>query len=181
MHPIQTPRLLVRRYTPDDLAGFLDYQGRPEVIRFSSGPMSAEAAAEYLASQNTAGDGSMGAWHGFAVEHLADGKLIGEVGFWVDNGPEEKADLGFQLHPDYHGRGYAFEAASALLEHAFTRLSFRRITAGCSARNLASLKLIERLGMRREGYFIQSKTIHGELHDEIHHALLRSEWLARQP
>ncbi|MCW3060900.1 MAG: hypothetical protein JWQ02_2721 [Capsulimonas sp.] len=83
------------------------------------------------------------------------------------------------FHPDYHGQGYATEAAEALLKFLFGDLAAHRVTSGCDARNTASVRLMERLGLRREGHLVQSQFSNGELRDEYLYALLRGEWLAR--
>lgn len=87
--------------------------------------------------------------------------------------------MGWSFHPAYQGRGYATEAARVLLAYAFNKRGLRRVTSDCDARNAASLRLMERLGMRREGHLRQSRLTGDEWHDEYLYALLRDEWLAR--
>ena len=94
--------------------------------------------------------------------------MVGDVGLFLPKKPEDEGDLGFQFHPAGHGRGYAREAAEALIRHGFLGLRLRRITAGCDADNAASRRLIERLGMER----LLTK---GE---GLAYALTREAWLA---
>jgi RimJ/RimL family protein N-acetyltransferase len=88
-----------------------------------------------------------------------------------------QAELGWVLHPDHAGHGYATEAVRALLRLCFEELGLRRVTANCFAANEASWRLMERVGMRRELYTVR-ESLHrsGEWLDGIGYALLADEW-----
>ncbi|HEV2887627.1 MAG TPA: GNAT family protein [Jatrophihabitans sp.] len=88
-----------------------------------------------------------------------------------------QAELGWVFHPDYAGRGYATEAVRELIRICFTDLGLRRVTAGCFADNEASWRLMERVGMRREGYAV-GDSLHrsGRWLDGMTYALLADEW-----
>ena len=91
-----------------------------------------------------------------------------------------QAELGWVLHPDHAGRGYATEAVRELLRICFEDLKLRRITGHCFAENNASRRLFERVGMRRETYTVRD-SLHrsGEWLDGVGYALLSDEWHAR--
>jgi len=182
MIPTATERLFVRRMAPGDIDDFLAYQTHPEVMRYQPyEPATPESAARFLAKQAAAGEpGDGGAYLAFAVEHKVGRRMIGEVSIEVFPKAQSRGGVGWSFHPDYHGRGYAFEAAGALLEFGFSHLGLRRLTTFCDVRNAASWRLMERLGMRREGHTRQSMLLRGEWQDEYHYALLRDEWLARR-
>ncbi|MES2658676.1 MAG: GNAT family N-acetyltransferase [Verrucomicrobiota bacterium] len=176
--PIQTARLEIRRFVNEDLADYLAYQTAPEVLEFMpNGPMSESEAVEFIGQQAGLAEGEKGHYHAFAVFHPEDGKVIGDVGFYLHAGAENGGDMGFQIHPAYHGKGYASEAAAAVLRYGFVQLGLARITSGCDARNTSSFRLLERLGMRREGHLVQSRTTKGAVHDEFLYAMLREEFL----
>jgi RimJ/RimL family protein N-acetyltransferase len=71
------------------------------------------------------------------------------------------------------------EAATALLRLGFGELGLHRLTAKCSARNAASARLMERLGMRREGHLVGTRLVKGEWRDELVYAMLADEWVRR--
>lgn len=171
---ITTDRLLIRRFRPDDWQDLHEYLSDPNVVRFE--PYEPFTPSE---SQNAAIVRSQS--NAFWAVCLKDaGKLVGNLYF------EKQAldiwELGYVFNVHYQGKGYATEAAKALLNYAFCELGARRIVASCDPRNLPSWKLLERLGMRREGHHIQSgyfKTdTHGNplWHDTYEYALLASEW-----
>lgn len=105
-----------------------------------------------------------------------DAKMIGEVGINLLPKAQSKGEIGWSLHPNYQGYGYATEAAQVLLTYGFAQRKLHRITSICDTRNTASFRLMERLGMRREGHLRQSQFMKGAWQDEYIYALLLDEW-----
>lgn len=116
-----------------------------------------------------------------------DGEIIGDAMIWVQDAWSQaevmakaggvQASLGWVLHPDWTGQGYATEAVRELLRICFEDLGLRRVTADCFAENEASWRLMERVGMRREGHTVRD-SLHrsGEWLDGYAYALLVDEW-----
>ena len=113
-----------------------------------------------------------------AVTPLSGGRVLGEVMLMWRSQEHQQAELGFVFHPDFHGQGYAYEAAAAMLGLGYQEFGFHRIFARCDARNMASYKLLERLGLRREAHFLHNELVKGEWSDELQYALLQTEWAA---
>ena len=192
-----TDRLRLRRFVPADLRDYLAYQTHPESLRYLStaAPKTEAEAIDYLQRQSALEIGDEGGWLGFAVELRSAGRMIGEVGVYLQPRkasplqagqptPPEYAgqgDIGSSLHPDYWRQGYATEAARALLAYVFEERRLHRVTSGCDARNVASFRLMERLGMRREAHFRQSHFADGAWQDQYLYALLRDEWWGKRP
>ena len=180
MEVLVTERLIVRQARETDLPDFLAYRNHPESLRLQPiKPMTEEAAATFLAKQSSLDLGSATGWIMLAVELRETGQMVGEVGLFLSPEPKSEGDLGWSIHPDFQRRGYATEAVPNLLAYAFEKRALHRVTANCDARNTASFRIMERLGMRREGHFRQSGFANGDWHDEYLYALLREEWLAR--
>jgi RimJ/RimL family protein N-acetyltransferase len=78
------------------------------------------------------------------------------------------------FNPEHHGRGYATEAASAVLDLAFETFGLHRITGSLEARNAASARVLEKLGMRREAHLVENELVKGEWQSEIVYARLRA-------
>jgi RimJ/RimL family protein N-acetyltransferase len=181
LETVFTERLIVRRPVESDLHDFLAYRNHPENLKYQPiAPTTEEEASAFLARMAVAEFGDTGGWQMFAVELKSEGRMIGEVGVYLSPHPESRGDLGWSFHPDCHGYGYATEAAQVLLRYVFEERGLHRVTAGCDARNTPSFRLMERLGMRREAYFVQSQFADGAWHDTVAYALLRDEWDARQ-
>ncbi|MBH8573026.1 GNAT family N-acetyltransferase [Nostocaceae cyanobacterium CENA369] len=181
IEPVVTKQLIIRRMAQTDLLDFLAYQTHPEVLRYMPvEPLTQERAIDFLARQAVVEIGDEGGYIVFAVHHIADAKIIGEVGINLLPKAQSKGEIGWSLHPNYQGRGYATQAAQVLLNYGFAQRNLHRITSICDTRNTASYMLMERLGMRREGHLKQSQLIKGLWQNEYIYALLREEWLFQQ-
>jgi RimJ/RimL family protein N-acetyltransferase len=104
--------------------------------------------------------------------------VIGDLLVQAGQLADRQAEIGWVLNPAYHGRGLATEAARELLVLAFAELRMHRVWAQLDPRNDASVRLCERLGMRREAYFREDIWFKGEWGDTAVYALLAAEWQA---
>ena len=145
---LQTPRLLLREFTKDDLDAFALIMADPEVMRFSlSGPQSKEVAKHYLEHRiihhyQTYG---YGLW---AVVY--EGILIGLAGLIAQEiDGEKKIELGYRFHPHYWGKGLATEAGLAILQYAFEVLKLNEVISIIDPLNIRSLRVAERVGMTK--------------------------------
>jgi aminoglycoside 6'-N-acetyltransferase len=173
------PRVVLRRFRPQDGAEFVAYRSNAEVARYQGwdAPYSAEAGERFIRQMMTAHPDTPGEWFQFAVALRATGPLIGDCAAMPRADDPRQCEIGFTIAPEYQGRGYATEAVRLLLGYLFAR-GKHRITAVCDARNAASVAVLERLAMRREGHLRQSTWAKGEWTDDLLYALLQDEWQA---
>lgn len=155
--PISTERLTLRLMTMADVDAVHAYQSREDVCRFLlHGPRDrervAEAVAEYAAATRLEHDGDY--WE-LAIERTADGRVMGHVYFAVVDAASAHAEIGWTLHPDFQGLGYATEAARAMLQVAVADLRMHRVRAELDPRNEASIALCRRLGMTQEAGLVE--------------------------
>lgn len=115
------------------------------------------------------------------IEHSDIGRVIGDVMLYFRSAQHRSGEVGWVLHPAYAGRGLATEAAHAVLHLAFDTLGLHRVVARVDTRNDASLRLCERLGMRREAHLVENEWFKGGWSDEINFALLEDEWSRQHP
>jgi RimJ/RimL family protein N-acetyltransferase len=106
------------------------------------------------------------------------GLVIGDVVLMWRSREHATAEIGYVFHPDHRGQGFATEAVGALLDIAFVTYRLHRVTARIDARNLASLRLAERVGMRQEAHLVENEWFKGAWSDEIDFAMLQREWLS---
>jgi ribosomal-protein-alanine N-acetyltransferase len=144
---LSTERLIVRPFRENDYQDLHEYLSRPEIYRFErGGPISLKKAREF------ARDWARGRnfWAAVLKENH---KLIGHVSFFSE-GPEylKTWQIGFIFNPVYQNNGYCSEASLAVIKHAFHKLGAHRIIAHCSPENVPSWKVLEKCGMKREGY-----------------------------
>ncbi|RAN71859.1 GNAT family N-acetyltransferase [Bacillus sp. SRB_336] len=182
-YPLTTKRLVLRRFTADDLAPYYAYQRLPETTRYLlSGPRSYVQCMARIAKYVDDPFAGPGDWATFAVERAGQPGLVGELALkWSPGGQSEKGngservgEIGWTLAPEAQGHGYATEAAQAVLDLAIDELGFHRVEARLDARNSASAAICERLGMRREGVLRDNMYLKGEWTSEAIYAVLRS-------
>ncbi len=178
--PIRTDRLLLRPHRATDHGWLLDLYGRADVARFLlDEPWTAELATRRLAERvDRAGLGEPAGALALVVEH--DGAPVGDVALWLTDRERGVAEIGWVLHPEAGGRGLATEAVRAVLDRAFAHHGLHRVVAQMDARNTASDRLAERLGMQREAHLRQDWWCKGEWTDTLVYALLATDPAARR-
>jgi len=177
---LESERLLLRRFADRDLLAFLAYLNDPLVARYQTWESYGEQQArDVIEGQKNLDPGLPGHWFTFALELKETGALVGHIALKTLE-DHRQAEIGFTLAREYHGKGLAFEAASRVLDYVFTNLEMHRVVAIADCENKRSVALLNRLGMRREGHFIQNIWFKGKWGDEYHYAILREEWLERK-
>jgi RimJ/RimL family protein N-acetyltransferase len=179
-YPLETERLLLRPFVAEDFEALLAIYSRAEVARYLySGPMSEDEVRASL--ERKIGQTAIRAERenlSLAVVLKATSELIGACTLFYLSSLHRQGEIGFVFHPDHHGRGFATEAARLLLRLAFEELDLHRVIGRLEARNTASARVLERLGMRQEAHFVENEFVKGEWQSELVFALLAREWRA---
>ena len=172
--PIETDRLIIRKFRPDDFTELYDYLSDINVVKYEPyEPYTLEETrreAEFRSNSDEY----------FAVTMKGEGRLIGNL--YLGKREFDTYELGYVFNRDWQMCGYATEAAKALLEYTFATLKAHRVVAKCNALNYRSYKLMERLGMRREAelkknvYFKKDAFGKPVWQDTLQYAILRNEW-----
>ena len=139
--------MLIRRFKADDWRDLYEYLSQEEVVRYEPYEAFTQEASQREAERR-AGDPAF-----WAVCLRDCGKLIGNI--YLSEQEFDAWELGYVFNKNFQGMGYATEAARALLDDAFANQTARRVVARCNPLNGASWRLLERLGFRREGYFVR--------------------------
>lgn len=180
--PLATERLLLRPFTSDDLDDLYAIYSRPEVVRYLYTDVQSRDEVREVLSRKVGqtqlaeeGDGLTLAMMLPKAEGTRTG-VIGEVVLRWRSAQHRQGEIGFVLHPAYHGRGLAREASARILGLAFREAGLHRVYGRADARNAASAALMRRLGMRQEAHLIQNEVFKGEWSDEVVFAMLEDEW-----
>jgi RimJ/RimL family protein N-acetyltransferase len=175
--PFSTERLVLRLFTADDLDDMYAYQGLDEVARYlPRSALTRDQCAQSLARRAT---GTAWAEDGddlvLAVCRADGPGVVGEIVLKLASAHERQAEIGWIFNPAYGGRGYAGEAARAAASLAFDALGIHRLYARLDALNTASVRVCERLGMRREAHLVENHLDGDRWGDEYIYATLASE------
>jgi len=182
-HPpfrLETDRLLLRPFAPSDHEAMHAIYSRPDVVELLyEGPHDEDEVQRRLELKiNQRQIDGPGDTLRLAVLLKANGRVVGDVVLtWIDN-EYRQGEIGFVLHPDHHGKGYTTEAARLLLRVAFDVLGLHRVFGRTEVRNVASIKVMEKLGMRREADFVENEFVKDEWQSEVVYAILDREWKA---
>ena len=148
---IETKRLIIRSFIENDWADLFEYLSLKQIYTYEPGKPITIDESKQIAKDRSKGDDF------YAVVLKENMKMIGHF-FLQKMQPEHFMtwELGFIFNPIYHNQGYASESAIILVHYAFRVIKAHRIIANCSPENIASWKLLEKIGMRREGYFMKN-------------------------
>ena len=173
-------RLILREFSHADFQDVHAYSSNIENIKYMiRGPNSEEDTIEFLDDCIENIDKKPRKQYDFAVTLKENGKVIGGCGIYLNDSLEEGM-LGWILHKDYWKKGYMTEAGKELVKFAFEDLNLHRLYATCDAENYGSYRVMENLGMRREGHIIKNRKFAGFTdvwHDEFFYGLLQEEWI----
>lgn len=183
MSMIETERLILRPFLLTDAEDVFEYLEQPMVNCFASMKLNsleeAKAAVQEKAKETE---------YLFAITLKENGKVIGEIESHpeanppVEGAPADTFGQCWMLNKDYHGKGYAYEAAHAFFEYLFSEKGARRIYAYTEDYNISSQKLCEKLGMRREGTFMEFVSFVNDVdgnpiyENTMQYAILKKEW-----
>jgi RimJ/RimL family protein N-acetyltransferase len=175
---LETDRLLLRSFRITDLEDFHAYRSDPRVAQYQGWdvPYKLETAQAFIDEMVRAQPGTPGKWFQAAIELKSSKTLLGDCAFHIVANDTRQAYIGFTLAVAYWRKGYAEEACRRLLEYLFGELNLHRVVAECDVDNIASLKLLEQLGFRREAHLIQNIWFKGAWGSEFHYAMLEYEW-----
>jgi RimJ/RimL family protein N-acetyltransferase len=176
--PIETERLTLRPFAEADFDAFYEIHSNVEVARWLYHDARTEAETrEHLARKIAATAWSGEAdWLSCAVLVRETGDLVGDIGMNWLSVEHKTGEIGFLFNPRFQGNGYATEAAGALVSWGFDGAGLHRVIGRTEARNVASARVLEKLGMRREGHLVENEWVKGEWQSELVYAILEREW-----
>lgn len=183
MLKLETSRLLLRHLSQEDVSAFSEYRSDPEIARYQGWgtPFTEEQAEEFIDQMKDVVPGEAGQWLQLGMELKTTGALIGDVAFQVIKDSHRQAEIGMTLSRPYHKQGFGYEAVSALVDYLFYDLKVHRVIANCDPENHSAHSLLERVGFRREGLFVESLWYKGYWASELWFALLDREWNETHP
>jgi ribosomal-protein-alanine N-acetyltransferase len=180
LKPVETKRLRLRRVRMDDAAALLAYATDPRVVQhtFYSRDMPLSAMRSYLREViDRYWRDEPGQW---AITLHGSDEAIGLVGFGEGSSRHRTGEIGYELHPNYWGQGYATEAVHAVLAYGFERKLYR-IEARIFANNSASIAVARRVGLTYEGTHRAAVWVRGKPIDIAIYALLRPDYKRSTP
>ena len=175
--PSETERLILRPLTQNDLDFIFRHFSDPQVNQYllDEPPITDLAGAQEIVNFYVDGVGKP--YNRWVLERKSDGQPLGTCGFHKWDQRYFRAEIGYDLSPEFWRQGYMSEALQAAIQNGFTQMGLNRIEALVYVENQASLKLLGKLGFKREGILRDYFCMNGIFYDHVFLSLLRSEWI----
>jgi ribosomal-protein-alanine N-acetyltransferase len=174
---LTSDRLILRDFKMSDLSGVHRYASDPEVTRFMEwGPNTIDESRDFIRMAISFQKDKPRRHFDLAIVTKPDNCLIGGCGLYITSPHSREAFIGYCLRKDSWGKGYATEVAKRLLAFGFKELALHRIFATCDTDNVASARVLEKVGMQLEGRHRENKRISNKWRDSLLYAILEHEW-----
>jgi ribosomal-protein-alanine N-acetyltransferase len=171
---LETDRLVLRRLEADDLEAVFEYASDPKVAQYTSWPAHAtiDDSSDFLNYVlERYAKGEVAPWG-----VVREGKVVGTCGFLDWYVHSSRAEIGYALSSKYWGQGLMTEAVGKVIGFGFRTMALNRIQGRCEVENIASIRVMEKAGMRREGVLRQHEYSEGRYLDIVMYSILRREW-----
>lgn len=177
---LMTDRLILRRISPKDKEDMFAYSHSAEITRYLlwEPHPDVEYTGQYIDYLQERYD--LGDFYDWAVTFREGGRMIGTCGFTQIDTVNDTAEIGYVINGAFAGQGYATEAAMAVLRFGFEKLRLARISALCMKDNAASLRVMEKCGMQKEGLLRSAIAVKGRREDVILSALTAADYAAQK-
>lgn len=174
--PFSTQRLTLRRLDPGDWKDLLEFMSDEQTFRYTTGrPLDEDAVLRWLESDPHVKLTTPEQPFCLGLSLLEGGKLIGYATLSLSTDLLQ-ARISIHLNPAQQKHGFGLEALNGLLKFCFREIRLHRVFATCDSRNTAAVRLLEKLGLRREGEFIKDSQIHGEWTNTLWYAALGEDY-----
>ncbi|GAH68145.1 unnamed protein product [marine sediment metagenome] len=174
---ITTGNLILREFIKEDWQAVHEYASDPEVVHYMDwGPNTEKETRDFIERAMASYGETPRCDCQFAVILQEKDRLIGACGLHVSNRDHREGWIGYCFNRHYWKKGYATEAARRLLTFGFEKLKLHRIFATCDPQNRGSVSVLEKVGMRREGWLREHKWVKGKWRDSFLYAILNDEW-----
>ncbi len=173
---VETERLIIRPITMADKNEIFEYRRDKEINKYQGWiPSSIEDVEEFIAK--VSGELNVpNTWFQFVLIEKETLKIIGDLGIHFIDVENKQAEIGCTLNKDFQNKGYATESVIRVIDFLFNDLEKHRVTASIDPGNKNSIRLVERIGFRKEAHFIESLFIDGEWVDDLIYALIEKDW-----
>ena len=163
---MSTPRLELAKFSFKDVEANLKHEMTPAIMKYIRDPLPENEVMQKSIEVAAPWQGIEGQWSLLSIRLKSTNEFIGILSMCYESIENDTIELGWRLHPNFHRKGYAFEAAESFLNSVKSKLKPHKIVAYCVAENTASSKMMKKLGMTQEGCLKQFSKLNGHWCDE---------------
>ncbi len=178
---LQTENLILNRLTNDDIDDFFAMRSNIGSMQYIARPLAKtkQDAIEVIEKTNKIVDNNEGI--NWAIRYKNNSKLMGTIGFYRAMPENHRAEIGYQLHPDFHRKGIMSEAIKEVIKYGFDEMKLHSILAVIDPRNVASETLLQKNGFIKEAHFKEDFLFEENFLDSVHYSLLATNFKNKKP
>ena len=172
----ETNRLVLREFIKEDLEDVHKYSSDTEVVRFlTSGPNTKEQTEKFLHNVISFKEEEQRKDYDIDVTLKEKGTLMGACKIHIDSFNNKEASISYCYKKEFWGENYAAEAGKVMVKFDFNELGMHRVYATCDPENIKSAKVLERIGMKREGFLRENKLVKNQWRDSLLYSIISSD------
>ncbi len=173
---LETDRLLLRPVTIDDKNEIFAYRLDKESNKYQGWIPETIEDVEVFIGKISKQINLPETWFQFVIVEKETQRIIGDLGIHFVDSENMQAEIGCTLNKDFQNKGFATESVKRAIDYLFNELNKHRIIASIDPGNQHSIRLVERLGFRKEAHFVESLCINGKWVDDLIYALIEKDW-----
>ncbi len=173
---LETKRLTIRPIDIIDKGALFAYRSDEETNQYQGWIPKSIGDVETFIGKTAENINEPLTWFQLVIIEKESQKLIGDIGLHFFDDENKQVEIGCTLNKAYQNKGYATEALKQVIDYLFKSLNKHRITTSIDPRNKSSIRLVERIGFRKEAHFVESLLINGVWVDDLIYALLENDW-----
>lgn len=173
---IETERLILRPVQADDKVYIFEYRSDYETNKYQSWIPETIEDVEIFISRTEKQINIPETWFQFVIIAKENQKIIGDIGVHFFDKQNKQVEIGCTLNKKFQGKGFSTEAVIKIIDFLFVELKKHRIITSIDPNNESSIRLVERIGFRKEAHFIESLFLNGKWVDDLIYALIEKDW-----
>lgn len=172
---LESDRLLFRKFEKKDKDALFNVRSDEKVMKYMDSIIHKYPSDSATAISSIISDFKNKIGINWAIVIKCNNQLIGSFSYWRLIKPHCRAEIGYSIHPDYWGQGIMTETFKILIEFGFSELKLHSIEANVNPKNVQSIKLLEKIGFKKEAHFRENFLYNGEFLDSLIYCLLESD------
>ncbi len=173
---LETKRLLIRPVTIDDKNEIFYYRRDKETNKYQGWIPDTLEDVEVFIQKTSAQINEPNTWFQMVIVDKETQRIVGDIGIHFIDNENKQVEIGCTLNKDFQNKGFATESLKKVIDYLFNDLNKHRIIASIDPSNTNSIRLVERIGFRKEAHFVESLLINGKWVDDLIYALLEKDW-----
>ena len=173
---LETKRIIIRPITLADKNEIFEYRSDTETNKYQGWIPKTIHDVEIFIGKISTKFNEPDTWFQLVIIEKKTQKIIGDLGIHFFDSDNKQVEIGCTLNNDFQNKGYATESTKIVIDYLFKRLNKHRIITSIDPNNINSIRLVERIGFRKEAHFIKSLLVNGKWVDDLIYALIEKDW-----